>query len=338
MTKEETKMLRSTMLALAAVVGLSGAADAQWKPEKPVTIIVPWGAGGSTDQVVRLLGKEIEAALGQTVVIVNQPGASGSVGTKAVLEAPKDGYTWASGAAKDAGVYAVSGLLNTKLDDWHLYLGVINSSVIGVNPNTPYKTLDDLVKAMKDKPGEITVATAGVNSSGGAALGAFSTGAGVKARHVTYDGGNPAVIATAGGETQVTTQLAVEQAEMIRAGRIRPLAVVGTKPLSLEGVPEIPAITKAIPSFPATDNYFGIFVPAGVPAAVTQTLDKIWDEKIAKSEALKKYATSRGAIVAVLRGDAAKKAVMPAIQEMAWGLWERKEAKVDPKSVGIPPR
>jgi tripartite-type tricarboxylate transporter receptor subunit TctC len=331
-------MFRITMFALAAVVGLSGAADAQWKPEKPITIIVPWGAGGSTDQVVRLLGKEIEAAIGQTVVIVNQPGASGSVGTKAVLEAPKDGYTWASGAAKDAGVYAVSGLLNTKLDDWHLYLGVINSSVIGVNPSTPYKTLDDLVKAMKEKPGEITVATAGVNSSGGAALGAFSTGADVKARQVTYDGGNPAVIATAGGETQVTTQLAVEQAEMIRAGRIRPLAVVGTKPLSLEGVPEIPAITKVIPNFPATDNYFGIFVPAGVPAAVTQTLDKIWDERIAKSEALKKYATSRGAIVAVLRGDAAKKAVMPAVQEMAWGLWERKEAKVDPKSVGIPPR
>jgi tripartite-type tricarboxylate transporter receptor subunit TctC len=191
---------------------------------------------------------------------------------------------------------------------------------------------------MKEKPGEITVATAGIASSGGAALGAFSTGAGVKARHVTYDGGNPAVIATAGGETQVTTQLAVEQAQMIRAGRIRPLAVVGTKPLSLEGVPEIPAITKAIPSFPATDNYFGIFVPKGVPAAVTQTLDKIWDEKIAKSEALKKYATSQGAIVAVVRGDKAKEAVMPAIKETAWGLWDRKEAKVDPASVGIPPR
>ena len=331
-------MLRVIMLAAAALVGLSGAATAQWKPEKPVTIIVPWGAGGSTDQVVRLLAKEIEGPLGQTVVIVNQPGASGSVGTKAVLEAPKDGYMWASGAAKDAGVYAVSGLLNTKLEDWHLYLAVINSSVIGVNPNTPFKTLDDLVKAMKEKPDTITVATAGIASSGGAALGAFSSGAGVKARHVTYDGGNPAVIATAGGETQVTTQLAVEQAQMIRAGRIRPLAVVGTKPLTLEGVPEIPAITKAIPSFPATDNYFGIFVPKGVPAAVTQTLDKIWDENIAKSEALKKYATSQGAIVAVVRGDKAKEAVMPAIKEAAWGLWDRKEAKVDPASVGIPPR
>jgi tripartite-type tricarboxylate transporter receptor subunit TctC len=326
------------LLALAAAVGLSGPAQAQWKPDKPVTIIVPWGAGGSTDQVVRLLAKEIEGALGQTVVIVNQPGASGSVGTKAVLGAAKDGYTWGSGAAKDVGVYAVSGLLDTKLDDWNLYLAVINSSVISVNANTPYKTLDDLVKAMKENPDKITVATAGVASSGGAALGAFSSGTGVKARHVTYDGGNPAVIATAGGETQATTQLAVEQVEMIRAGRLRPLAVMSTQPLKVEGVAEIPPITQAIKGFPATDNYFGIFVPAGTPAPVLATLDKIWDTTIAKSDALSKYATSKGASVAVLRGDAAKKAVMPAVQEFAWGLWDRKEAKVDPKSVGIPPR
>jgi tripartite-type tricarboxylate transporter receptor subunit TctC len=307
-----------------------------WKPTKPITVVVPWGAGGSTDQVVRLLAKEIEGALGQTVVIVNQPGASGSIGTKSVLEAPKDGYMWASGAAKDAGVYAVTGLLNTKLDDWHLFLGVINSSVIGVNASTPYKSLDDLIKAMKAKPNGVTVATAGIASSGGAALGAFSQGAGVQPRQVTYDGGNPAVIATAGGETEVTTQLAVEQAEMIRAKRIRPLAVVGTKPLALEGVPEIPSITTLVPNFKVTDNYFGIFVPKGVPAEVITTLEMIWADKIAKSEALKKYATQRGAIVAVLSGDAAKKAVMPAVQEFAWGMWERKEAKVNPETVGIP--
>ena len=332
-------MLRTLTFATALALGLTGVASAQnypWKPTKPITIIVPWGAGGSTDQVVRLLAKEIEGALKQSVVIVNQPGASGSIGTKAVLEAPKDGYTWGSGAAKDAGTYAVTGLLNTKLDDWHLFLGVINSSVIGVNPNTPYKSVDDLIKAMKAKPGGVTVATAGVNSSGGAALGSFSQGAGVQARQVTYDGGNPAVIATAGGETEVTTQLAVEQAEMIRAGRIRPLAVVGTKSLTLEGVQEIPSITKALPSFPASDNYFGIFVPKGVPNEVVQTLEMIWKDTIAKSDALKKYATSKGAIVAVVSGDEAKKAVLPAVKETAWGLWDRKEGKVDPASVGIP--
>jgi tripartite-type tricarboxylate transporter receptor subunit TctC len=330
------KLMLATALMLSPVV--AEAQEYPWKPEKPVTVVVPWGAGGSTDQVVRLLATELESALGQTVVVVNQPGASGSIGTKSVLEAPKDGYTWASGAAKDIGTYAVTGVLDTRLDDWHLYLAVINSSVVGVNADTPYQTLDDLIQAMKAKPGSVTVATAGINSSGGAALGAFSTGAGVEARHVTYDGGNPAVIATAGGETEVTTQLAVEQAEMIRAGRIRPLAVVGTKPLNLEGVDEIPAITTVIPDFPASDNYFGIFVPADTPDEVLKTLDMIWDDRIANSKALQDYATSRGAIVAVVRGEEAKQAAMPAIKDFAWGLWERNEAKVDPASVGIPPR
>jgi tripartite-type tricarboxylate transporter receptor subunit TctC len=330
------KLMLATALMLSPVV--AEAQEYPWKPEKPVTVVVPWGAGGSTDQVVRLLATELESALGQTVVVVNQPGASGSIGTKSVLEAPKDGYTWASGAAKDIGTYAVTGVLDTRLDDWHLYLAVINSSVVGVNADTPYQTLDDLIQAMKAKPGSVTVATAGINSSGGAALGAFSTGAGVEARHVTYDGGNPAVIATAGGETEVTTQLAVEQAEMIRAGRIRPLAVVGTKPLNLEGVDEIPAITTVIPYFPASDNYFGIFVPAGTPDEVLKSLDMIWDDRIASSKALQDYATSRGAIVAVVRGEEAKQAAMPAVKDFAWGLWERNEAKVDPASVGIPPR
>jgi tripartite-type tricarboxylate transporter receptor subunit TctC len=332
-------MKRTLLAAAAAILAVTGVADAQtypWKPTKPVTVVVPWGAGGSTDQVVRLLAKEIEGALGQTVVIVNQPGASGSIGTKSVLEGAKDGYTWTSGAAKDVGTYAVTGLLNTKLDDWHLFLGVINASVISVNAATPYKTLDDLVKAMKAKPNGVTVATAGINSSGGAALGAFSQAAGVQARQVTYDGGNPAVIAVAGGETEVTTQLAVEQAEMLRAKRLRPLAVFSTKALQLEGVGEIPTLSSQLPAFKATDNYFGIFVPKGVPAEVVKTLEMIWTDKIANSEALKKYATSRGAIVAPVFGDAAKAAVMPAVQEFAWGMWDRKEGKVNPETVGIP--
>jgi tripartite-type tricarboxylate transporter receptor subunit TctC len=332
-------MKRLLLAASVAVLALTSPLAAQnypWKPTKPITVIVPWGAGGSTDQVVRVLAKEIEGAIGQTVVIVNQPGASGSIGTKSALEAPKDGYTWASGAAKDMGTYAVTGLLNTKLADFHLFLGIVNASVISVNAATPYKTLDDLIKAMKDKPNGVTVATAGINSSGGNALGAFAQATGVQARQVTYDGGNPAVIATAGGETQVTTQLAVEQAEMIRAKRIRPLAVVSSQPLTIEGMPEIPSIKASLPNMRVADDYFGIFVPKGVPAEVVKTLEMIWADKMAKSEALKKYAQSRGAIVSVVSGEAAQKAAMPAVQALAWGLWDRKEAKVQPDTVGIP--
>ena len=321
---------------LIAAAGLStDAAVAQWKPDKPITIIVPWAAGGSTDQVTRLAAVEIEKALGQKVVIVNQGGASGSIGTKNALQAPKDGYTWTAGAAKDLGTYVVSGLLDTKISDWRLYLSVINVSVLGVGPNTPYKSAQDLIAAMKAKPGQVSVATAGVNSSGHAAIEGFTRALGLTYKHVTYDGGNPAVIAVVSGEAEVTTQLAVEQANMIRAKRLTPLAVLSDKTLELEGFGSIAPITKEVPKYKPDANYFGIFVPKDVPAPVLATLDKIWADVIPKSEAMKKYATANGAVFAPVAGDAAVAAAMPAIRATAWQLHDAGKSKVAPDTVGI---
>jgi tripartite-type tricarboxylate transporter receptor subunit TctC len=329
-------MLRNVVLALAAVVGFSGAAEAQWKPDKPVTIVVPWAAGGSTDQVIRVTAGELEKALGQKIVVVNQPGASGSIGTKSVVDAPKDGYTWASGAAKDIGTYAVSGLLDTKLADWRFYLAVVNVSVLGVNPSAPYKDAAELVAAMKAKPGQISVATAGVNSSGHSAVESFTRAVGATYKHVTYDGGNPAINSTVAGETEVTTQLAVEQANMLRAKRLRALAVLSDMPLELEGVGTIPPVTQAVKGYKPDPNYFGIFVPKSVPPEVLATLDKVWADVIGKSEALKAYAAKNGAQFAPVAGDAAIKAAMPAIQSYGWLLHDSGKSKVSPDTVGIP--
>ncbi len=120
--------------------------------------------------MTRIAAGEIEQALGQNVVVVNQPGASGSIGTKAVLDGPKDGYTWTAGAAQDLGTYIVLGMLDTHIGDWHLYLDVANVPLVGVNADTPYKTMQELLDAMKAKPGQITVATAGLSSSGHTAI------------------------------------------------------------------------------------------------------------------------------------------------------------------------
>jgi tripartite-type tricarboxylate transporter receptor subunit TctC len=324
-------------VAVAAALALASfAAAAQWKPSKPITIIVPWSAGGSTDQVTRVTAAELEKALGQKVVIVNQPGAAGSIGTKNALEAPKDGYTWAAGAAQDLGVYRTLGMLDTNLGDWHLYLNVANVPVVGVNANAPYKTMAELLDAMKAKPGEIAVATAGVTSGGHNAMEAIAKQTGVKYRHVTYDGGNPAVVATVAGETPVTTQLAVEQADMIRGKRIRPLAAVSDKPLELEGYGTIEPITKWVPGLRVPTNYFGIFVPKGVPPEVVAALDKLWADNIARNEVLRKYAASRGALFGPVAGDAAQKAAFPAVQANAWLMHEGGKSKVSPDTVGIP--
>jgi tripartite-type tricarboxylate transporter receptor subunit TctC len=323
-------------LAAAALVALSFGAAAQWKPEKPITIIVPWSAGGSTDQVTRITAAELEKVLGQKLVVVNQPGAAGSIGTKNALEAAKDGYTWTAGAAQDLGVYRALGMLDTNLADWNLFLHVANVSVVGVNANAPYKTFADLLAAMKAKPGQVAVATAGVTSGGHNAMEAISRAAGVKYRHVTYDGGNPAVVATVAGETEVTTQLAVEQAEMIRAKRIRPLAAVSDKPVVIEGYGTIEPITKWVPGFKAATNYFGIFIPKGVPPQVIATLEKVWAQNIATNEAIRKYAASRGALFAPVAGAAAQKAAFPAVQANAWLMHEAGKTKVAPDTIGIP--
>jgi tripartite-type tricarboxylate transporter receptor subunit TctC len=329
---------RSTIRSLligGALAASTCAALAQWKPTHPINLIVPWAAGGSTDQVTRVTAAEMEKALGQTIVIVNQPGASGAIGTRSALEAAKDGYTWTAGAAQDLGTYETLGSLKTRLADWNLFLSVANIQVIGVNPNTPYQTAQQLIDAMKANPGKISVATAGVTSAGHNAMDLIAKATGVKYKDVSYDGGNPAVVAAVAGEADLTTQLAVEQADMIRGKRLRPLATVSDKPLELEGYGTIPPLSNTIAGFSAPANYFGIFIPKGVPDEVVKTVEKIWAETISRSDALKKYAASRGALFAPSYGDAAQKAVYPAVQANAWMLFDSGKAKVSPDTVGI---
>lgn len=323
-----------SVAALALAVAVPAAAQ-QWKPNKPINLIVPWAAGGSTDQITRVTAAELEKVLGQKIIIVNQPGASGSIGSKNAIEAPKDGYTWTAGAAQDLGTYQALGMLNHSIKDWHLFLSVANIPVVGVGAATPYQNMTQLLDAMKAKPGEIKVATAGVTSGGHNAMEAISRATGVKYRHVTYDGGNPAVVATISGETDLTTQLAVEQAEMIRGKRIRPLATVSDRALEIEGYGTIEPISKFIPGFKSPANYFGIFVPKGVPPEVVATLEKVWAENIANNAVLKAYAVNRGALFGPVSGEAAQAAAFPAIQANAWLLHSTGKTKVSPDAVGI---
>lgn len=330
------QMFRRALLA-ALCSGAAFAAQAQdWKPTRPINLIVPWAAGGSTDQVTRVTATELENLLGQKIVIINQPGASGSIGTKSALDAAKDGYTWTAGAAQDLGTYQTLGMLDTSIKDWSLYLTVANVEVLSVAANSPFKSAKDVIDAMKAKPGGVSVATAGVQSSGHAAMERIAKAAGVTYKEVAYDGGTPAVVATVSGETQLTTQLAVEQTDMILGKRLRPIAVIGDKPLELQGYGTIEPLTKSLPGMASPINYFGIFVPKGVPAEVTATLDKIWREKMPEQAALKAYATKRGALFSPMSGPDAQAAVMPAVQANAWTQFANGKAKVSPDTVGIP--
>ena len=148
--------------------------------------------------------------------------------------------------------------------------------MLSVGIDSPYKTAKDFIDAMRAKPGAITVATAGVTSGGHAAIDLIAKATGVTYRHVTYDGGMPAVIATVSGETDATTQLGGRGSRHDPRQELRPLCTIGDKPLELDGYGAIPPLSDTLPGFIAPANYFGIFIPNGVPDEVVATMEKIW--------------------------------------------------------------
>ena len=339
------KHLFKSAVVLAAAVSVAVgiftvqtvSAENSWKPEKPINLVVPWGAGGATDGVSRQTAMVLEGLLGQKIVIVNQPGASGSVGTKSVLDKPKQGLYWTAGAVKDLGVYKVQGLLDTTLDDWHLFLNFAIPNVVAVNADTPYQDFGELLEAFKANPGKIKVATAGVNSAGHTAIEMIKSYTDIDYKHVSYEGGNPAVIATVAGECEVVPQLAKEEVDMLKAGKLRALAVLADAPLSIEGYDqEIPSIKQWIPDFVTAPIYFGIFVPKGVPDEALATLTEIWNKSLVNDEGLKKFAAQNAMIFDPAAGDAAMKKSFPMVQLDAWLKFDSGDAVVDPSTIGIP--
>jgi tripartite-type tricarboxylate transporter receptor subunit TctC len=189
---------------------------------------------------------------------------------------------------------------------------------------------------MEERPGQVSVATAGVGSSGHTAIEAIAQATGLRYKHISYDGGNPAVIATVAGETEVTTQLSVEQIEMARAGRLRILAVVANESVAMAGLGTLEPVTRWTGPIPDTRTHFGIFAPADLPADVIETFDRIWEERIMNSEAIRDYAAERGTVMTTEYGDAALDAVRPTVQADAWSLYAAGRTIASPEDFGIP--
>ncbi|SDG26820.1 tripartite tricarboxylate transporter substrate binding protein [Pelagibacterium luteolum] len=330
------RTLAATMAVSAVALSAAVVNAQEWSPDRPINIIVPWGAGGATDQVSRVTAPVLAEALGTDVVVVNQPGASGAVGTQEVLGGNSDGYTFLGNAIADAATYSVTGLIEgTSIDDWHVYVTVANVAVVSVPANSPYEDFGDLLAAFEEEGGNVTVATAGVSSAGGTAISTIAEAGGFDYNLVAYDGGAAATVAAASGEAMVTTQLAGEQAELIRGGRLRPLAVISEQPLEMEGVDPIPPVTEWLPDVNIAYQYFGILVPQGVPDDVVATLDAIWAEDVVNSEALRSYAMTAGALFDPAYGDEAREMIASGIVAQACAAVERGDAVNDPSTIGV---
>ena len=308
-------------------------AAGEWKPTKPITAIVPWPAGGATDLTVRILASEMEKVLGQRISVVNTPGASGAIGMQNAYDAPKDGYTWTGNADVSIVNYPVLDLMKITHRDWIHWYALMTPNIISVTADYPAKDVADLVRIMKEKPGQVAVASAGVGSSGHLALEVFKSATGAAPRHVPYAGGNPAVIATISGESSVVMQLSMEQADMIRAKKLKPLANTSNRPLTISGYGEVPPITM-VPELPVDRvplrDHGGQGRASGTVAAISKAFDVA-----SKSEALKKFADEKAVFLVNLKEGEAMTMLEQAASVITWTLFDNGAAKISPAQFNI---
>ena len=265
-------MLRNIALAAALILAGGGDALAQAYPNKPMRLIIGFAPGGAADTVARSLGESLGRVLGQPVVIENRAGAGSSIAATHVAKSAPDGYTLL--IASPASI-SVNPALNPKLTyrpSDLLPITKVSSSplLIVVNPATGITSVKELITAAKKAPGTLNYATSGVGSAPhfGAAL--FSQVTGTDMMHVPYKGGGPAVVSVVAGDTQLTFGTPPSVLPMVRAGRLRALAVTSRERSPL--MPEVPGMTEAgVPAYNIA-FWYGLFVPAATPPDIVKKL------------------------------------------------------------------
>lgn len=267
------------LLALCLVLG--GPALAGGFPDHEVTFLVGYSPGGSTDTTIRTVAGPASKLLGQPVVVNNKPGAGGSLALAALLKAKPDGYTLGNfnisapmgNAVRSTDPYNAS-------TDFTLICNLTSFPNVIVTPvGSPYKTLADLIKAAKAKPGAITGATSGVGSSQHFALELLKHQAGVNITHVPYKGSTPAVTALLGGHVDCGDINSVDVIQHIKAGKLRGLAVTSAE--RIPELPNVPSIVEAGYPNAVIISWIGCAGPKGLPAPVVQKLADTFKQVLA---------------------------------------------------------
>ena len=262
--------------AAAALTGAALPAAAQDAyPARPISIVVPFSAGGGVDVMARLLAEKLRVSLGQTIIVDNKPGGSGMIGTMAAVRAPADGYTLLMATAGETAInpHVHKGKIQyaPEKDLAPISLVVRVPNVLVVNPALPIKSVAELVAYGKANPGKLTYATSGIGNPQHLAGELFARTAGIRMTHVPYRGASNQLADVAGGSVDLTFVSLAGAAPFVKDGRVRPLGMTSAARTPM--APDIPAIaeTPALKGY-ALDNWFGLFAPAATPAPVVAKL------------------------------------------------------------------
>ena len=328
------KLLIGLVLLLTMVTGVY-AADF---PKQNITLAVVWGAGGGTDTCNRIIAAEMQQFLGVNINVINKTGGvGGSVGMMYGYSRPHDGYTL-TGLSESNVTAGVQGGWDKNFNVWDVFIVGGSPDIISVTPNSPYQSLKDLIEAAKSNPGSIKAGASAAGSIHHLNLLALENGSGAKFNFIPYNGSAPSQNAAMAGEVSVVVTSLAEQQQLLRGGKLRPLAMLIPEPFEVEGLGSIPS---SFDSYPGLSKYLpisqaiGFAIPADVPEDRKAVLVDAFNKAMA-TDKVKSWAKENYYLLSGKTGAESRK-VFDALQSnFAWTLWELKAAKVDPASLGIP--
>jgi tripartite-type tricarboxylate transporter receptor subunit TctC len=263
-------------------------------PNKPINFIVPYGAGGSADSRSRQIAQKMSALLKQPIVVDNKPGAGGNIGTEAIVRAAPDGYTIGMGNFAPMAVNkTLFGNLryDPEVDLTPIILIEKGPLVLVVNPNSPYKSVQDIVAAAKAKPGVLTFSSGGIGGSHQLSAELFELNAGIQMIHVPYKSGSAALTDLMAGNVDLMFDQMYSAVPSIKADKIRPLAITSKKRSPL--LPNIPSFAEL--GYPKVEvlNWQGLIAPKGTPKAIIDKLNAAANEAL-KDPQLRELMLSQG--------------------------------------------
>lgn len=258
---------RMTLSAVVLAIAAAGPGWSQNYPIRPIRLVVPFPPGGNVDAFARVLYRQVEAELGQPVVIDNRGGANSILGADIVAKAAPDGYT----LLNTSFAFAVNPSIYRKLpfDPVRDFVPVTNVAVglgylMVVHPSVRARTVKELIELAKKEP--VRYSSAGIGNGQHLAGALFEMKAGVPMLHVPYKGGGPALTAVVSGEVQVHFPAASVGIPQVKAGRVRALAFTGAKRLA--ALPDVPTVGETVPGYVADAGWHAVFAPAKTPPAV----------------------------------------------------------------------
>ena len=266
-------MRKAILAAIAALLALSATAAAETYPSRPITIVVPFSAGGPSDAMARILGERMKTTLGETLLVENVTGAGGSIGVGRAVRSPPDGYTVSFGHlgthVANGAIYKLGYDLVTDLEP--VVLLPSNPMIVVSKNAVPAKTLKELIDWLKARPAPATAGTAGAGSGSHIAGLYFENVSGVKLQYVPYRGTGPALNDLVAGQIDVIIDQTSNSIGQVRGGNIRAYAVTSDK--RVESAPDVPTVDEAgLPGFHMT-LWSGLWVPKDTPKEIVDKLN-----------------------------------------------------------------